>query len=136
MKGALPVATDGAQRRDRIEEEIECVQAQLEAVTFRLRQDAGWRGDEADQASDLEERTNALILHQYLVQKRQQLEHTRVRLGRGFDGACEVCGLPIDPGRLKAMIGTSRCLDCQRRMELGGMRWRSAARGKCHVGGK
>lgn len=107
------------QRRSQIEEEIKRVQAQFESVAIQLRQGVGWGNDEADKANDLVERTGALTLYQHLVQKRQQLEHARARLDLGLDGACEMCGRQIDPARLKVIIGTTRCLTCQRRLEQG-----------------
>jgi len=113
------VVADNLQRRSQIEEEIKRVQAQFESVAIRLRQGVGWGSDEADKANDLMERTEALALYQHLVQKRQQLEHARARLDLGLDGACEVCSRRIDPARLKAIIGVTRCLTCQRRLEQG-----------------
>jgi len=113
------VVADNLQRRSQIEEEIKRVQAQFESVATRLRQGVGWGSDEADKANDLVERTEALALYQHLVQKCQQLEHARARLDLGLDGACEMCGQQIDPARLKAIIGTTRCLTCQRRLEQG-----------------
>jgi DnaK suppressor protein len=113
------MVADNLQRRNQIEEEIKRVQTQFESVAIRLRQGAGWGSDEADKANDLVERTEALTLYQHLVQERQQLEHARARLAQGLDGACEMCGQRIDPARLKAIIGTTRCLTCQRRLEQG-----------------
>ena len=110
---------DSLQRQSQIEEEIKRVQAQSESVAARLRQRVGWGSDEADKAKDLMERTEALTLYQHLVQKRQQLEHARARLDRGLDGACEICSQRIDPARLKAIVSTTRCLTCQRRLEQG-----------------
>ncbi|MFB0538106.1 MAG: TraR/DksA C4-type zinc finger protein [Anaerolineae bacterium] len=117
-----PVVVDNLQRRSQIEEEIKRVQAQFESVATRLRQGTGWGSDEADKANDLVERTKALTLRQHLVQKRQQLEYARARLDQGLDGTCEVCGQQIDPARLEAIIGTTRCLTCQRRLEQGNRR--------------
>jgi len=111
------VVADNLQRRGQIEEEIERVQAQFQSVATRLRQGTGLGSDEADKANDLVEQAQALALHRHLLQKRQQLEHARARLAQGLDGACEMCGQQIDPARLKAIIGTTRCLTCQRRLE-------------------
>jgi DnaK suppressor protein len=113
------VIAGSLQRRSQIEEEIKRVQAQSESVATRLRQGIGWGSDKADKANDLVERTEALTLYQHLVQKRQQLEHARARLAQGLDGACEICGQQIDPARLKAIVSTTRCLTCQRRLEQG-----------------
>jgi DnaK suppressor protein len=113
------VVADNLQRGSQIEEEIKRVQAQFESVATRLRQGIGWGGDEADKANDLVERTEALALYQHLAQKCQQLEHAKARLDLGLDGACEICGQQIDPARLKAIIGATRCLTCQRRLERG-----------------
>jgi DnaK suppressor protein len=108
---------DSLQRRSQIEEEIERVQAQFESAAVRLRQGTGLGSDEADKANDLVEQAQALALHRHLLQKRLQMEHARARLDQGLDGNCEVCGQQIDPARLKAIIGTTRCLRCQRRLE-------------------
>lgn len=115
----MPVVADNLQRRIQIEEELKHVQAQSESVAARLRQGTGWGSDEADKTNDLVERTEALTLYQYLMRKREQLECVRARLDRGLDGACEICSQRIDPARLKAIIGTTRCLTCQRRLEQG-----------------
>jgi RNA polymerase-binding transcription factor DksA len=109
------VITNCQQRQ--IVEEIERVQAQLESVALRLRQGISWGSDEADQANDLVERAKAFALYQYLLQKRQQLERARARLDLGLDSACEVCGQLIDAGRLKIVVGATRCVDCQRCVE-------------------
>lgn len=106
-------------RRTQIEEEIKRVQAQLESAAIRLHQGIGWGSDDADEESDLVERAKALVLHRSLLQKRRQLKHARARLDQGLDGVCEMCGQQIDPARLKAIIGTTRCLTCQRRLEQG-----------------
>jgi DnaK suppressor protein len=119
VEGPLPVGADNLQRRNQIEEEIKRVQAQIESAEVRLRQGVGWGSDEADKANDLVERTKALTFHRHLVQKRQQLEHVKARLDQGLDGACEMCGRQIDPARLRAVIGTTRCVTCQRRLEQG-----------------
>jgi DnaK suppressor protein len=111
------VVADNLQRRSQIERESKRVQAQFESVTIQLRQGIGWGNDGADKANDLVERTEALALYQYLVQKRQQLERARARLDQGLDGACEICGQQIAPARLKAIVSTTRCLTCQRRLE-------------------
>ena len=58
----MPVVADNLQRRIQIEEELKHVQAQSESVAARLRQGTGWGSDEADKASDLVERTEALTL--------------------------------------------------------------------------
>ena len=113
------MVADNLQRRGQIEEEIKRVQAQFESVAARLRQGTGWGSDEADQANDLVEQAQALALHQHLLQKRRQLEYARARLDQGLDGACEMCGRQIDPARLRAIIGSTRCLTCQRRLEQG-----------------
>ncbi len=113
------MVADNLQRRSQIEGEIKRVQAQFESVATRLRQGIGWGSDEADKANDLVERTEALTLYQHLVHKSQQLEHARARLDQGLDGTCEICSQQIDPARLKALIGTTRCLTCQRHLERG-----------------
>lgn len=113
------MVADNLQRRTQIEEEIKHVQAQSESVATRLRQGTGWGSDEADKANDLVEQAQALALRQHLEQKRLQLEHARARLDQGLDGTCEMCGQQIDPARLKAIIGITCCLTCQRRLEQG-----------------
>lgn len=113
------MAADGLRGRSQICEEIDRVQAQAETFRIQLRQGFDWGGDDADKATDLVERAKALALSQHLLQKRWQLEHARARLDQGLDVTCEMCGQRIDPARLKAMTGTTRCLTCQRRLEQG-----------------
>jgi RNA polymerase-binding transcription factor DksA len=113
------MAADGLRGRSQICEEIERVQAQAETFRIQLRQGFDWGGDDVDKANDLVERAKALALYRHLLQEHRRLEHARTRLDQGLDGACEVCGWWIDPARLKAIIGTTRCLTCQRHLEQG-----------------
>ena len=118
---------DCLQRQSQIAKEIEQVRAQLESAAIRLRQGISWGSDEADQANDLVERAKALALYQHLTQKYRQLEHARARLDLGLDGACEVCGQLIHTARLKVLVGTTRCLECQQRVEQRAHRYQRCA---------
>jgi RNA polymerase-binding transcription factor DksA len=111
------MVTQSLQRRKQLEEEIEWVQEQVKSITGLLHREGSWGNDQADQASDLVERAKALAFYQDLMGKRRQLEQARTRFDLGLDGACELCGKPIDAERLRIMVGTTRCTKCQQQME-------------------
>jgi len=100
-----------------IYEELERVQTQSEIFKTQLRQNLDPGGDEADKANDLVERARAMALHWHLLQQRRQLARAQERFAQGLADVCEECGQPIDPARLKALAGVTRCLRCQRHVE-------------------
>jgi phage/conjugal plasmid C-4 type zinc finger TraR family protein len=111
------MATGGLRRRSQIYEELERVQAQAKKFGIQLRQGSDSRGDDADNANDLMERAKAIALCQYLQQKHRELVHAEKRVAQGLANVCEDCGQPIETARLETLVGVTRCVRCQRRVE-------------------
>ena len=121
------MATVGLRGCSQIYEELERVQAQAEKFSIQLRQGSDSRGDEADKANDLMQRSTGMALCHHLRQELQQLVHAEKRLAQGLASVCEDCGQPIEAARLELLVGVTRCVSCQRRAEQKARRSRSHA---------
>ncbi|MCC6179597.1 MAG: TraR/DksA C4-type zinc finger protein [Chloroflexi bacterium] len=51
----------------------------------------------------------------------QQVKEALERREQGRYGVCSDCGRQIDPARLAVRPQATRCIDCQRKLELGGI---------------
>jgi len=96
--------------------------AEIRADASRVRDESvatlsrgeGDSGDAAmaDQIADL---GNAELLRD--VSELRELQAAQVRFDDGSFGRCLDCNEEIEYFRLRAQVGASRCLDCQRRYE-------------------
>lgn len=88
----------------------------IEALKSRLRTqpEAGSHdeGDDADQASDLYDRSQMAWLIQTLEAKVHELDHAIERALEGQYGVCARCGQPIPPERLALVPETEFCVAC------------------------
>ncbi len=73
--------------------------------------------DSVDGASDVYEREKTLAIVQTLQTKLESIERALRALERGRYGICEMCGGPIEPERLAIMPHTTRCVQCQNKLE-------------------
>jgi RNA polymerase-binding transcription factor DksA len=73
--------------------------------------------DSVDAAADIYEREKTLAIIQTLEEKLAAIERALRATERGVYGICEVCGQPINPGRLEVMPHTRTCIKCQARLE-------------------
>ena len=79
--------------------------------------------DDLDRASSVQGRDTATMLAEVLFGNQLQIDRAMQRATEGRYGTCEDCERAISPERLKARPEATRCVDCQRRHELGPRRW-------------
>jgi RNA polymerase-binding transcription factor DksA len=75
--------------------------------------------DDVDRASSVQGRDAANLLAEVLSGNQLQIEHALQRMTEGGYGLCEDCHGPIPRERLSARPEATRCIECQRRHELG-----------------
>ena len=75
-------------------------------------------GDLADRANDTMRREEVQAANRLREERRRQLEYADKLAKKGKAGKCEMCGVDIDPARLRVVIGATRCVECQRHLEL------------------
>lgn len=86
------------------------LEAEVERVT-----DGG--EDSVDGASDVYEREKTLAIVQTLEIKLTSIERAMRALARGRYGICEMCGESIEAERLAIMPQSTRCVQCQNKLE-------------------
>ncbi len=101
----------------RLVQEINEVQACLQAIDMQCVQHVDGQGDGVDQANHALDLAMKLTLRRSCEQRLTQLERARARLRTGQYEVCECCGAQIDPDRLEVMPGTTLCVSCQRQSE-------------------
>ena len=77
----------------------------------------GYSNHMADSATEVFEQAKTMSLRQSQERELQMVEWALEKLAKGTFGACENCGQPIDPARLKALPQAMFCLSCQKRLE-------------------
>jgi phage/conjugal plasmid C-4 type zinc finger TraR family protein len=75
--------------------------------------------DDMERASSVQGRDAANLLTEILSGNQLQIEHALQRMTDGWYGLCEDCHGPIPRARLTARPEATRCVECQRRHELG-----------------
>jgi DnaK suppressor protein len=75
--------------------------------------------DDLDRASSAQGRNAATILAEVLSGNQLQIDRAMERVAEGRYGSCEDCGRAICRERLSVRPEATRCVDCQRRYELG-----------------
>jgi len=78
-----------------------------------------WTADDLDRASSVQGRDTATRLAAVLSGNQLQIDRAMERVTEGRYGSCEDCERAISPERLSARPEATRCVDCQRRHELG-----------------
>jgi DnaK suppressor protein len=114
-----------AKLRDRLEEErraLSAEMAELEEESFQTTQsditgEAGVDEDFADAGTATFDREQALSIANNIRDLIGQVDRALARMDEGTYGACERCGRPIDPIRLRALPRTLLCAECKRREE-------------------
>ncbi len=101
------------QMREALVQELERTKP-IELTTFPAEPG----GDLADRANDAMRREEVQASNRLREERRRQLEYADKLAEKGKAGKCEICGVDIDPARLRAMIGATRCVECQRRLEM------------------
>jgi RNA polymerase-binding transcription factor DksA len=111
--------------RARLEEErrgLSAEMAELEEESFQTTQsditgEAGVDEDFADAGTATFDREQALSIANNIRDLIGQVDRALARMDEGTYGACERCGRPIDPVRLRALPRTLLCAECKRREE-------------------
>ncbi len=106
------------QLRSRLESEqkrllMELEQMETSAQPTEVRREGspfGKREEEATESFELEKR---LALERQLRGHLAEIEQALRKLEKGTYGLCDVCGQPIDPGRLEALPEANLCLNCK-----------------------
>ncbi len=75
--------------------------------------------DDLDKAFSVQGRDAATLLAEVLSGNQLQIERAMERAAEGRYGTCENCGRAISGERLSAWPEATRCVDCQRRHEIG-----------------
>lgn len=75
--------------------------------------------DDLDRASSVQGWDTAISLAEVLSGNQLQIDRAMQRAAEGRYGTCEDCERAISPERLSARPEATRCVDCQRRYELG-----------------
>lgn len=75
--------------------------------------------DDLDTASYVQGRDAATMLAEVLSGNQVQIDRAMRRITEGRYGTCEDCERAISPERLSAWPEATRCVDCQRRHEVG-----------------
>ena len=89
------------------------------------RENIGYGNHMADDATEVFEQAKLLALRSGLEKRLIQVEDALRKMESGAYGLCEVCGVSIDPARLKAIPSASLCFSCQVHIEeRKGSTWR------------
>lgn len=68
----------------------------------------GKREEEAAESFEFEKR---LALEKQIMSKLAQIDHALDKFAKGTYGFCDICGKPINPGRLEALPQANLCLN-------------------------
>ncbi len=100
--------------RDRLSEELEAIEEHLpEVEAISVDASGGYDEDLADVASDTFEREKGIAIENSVQDLLQQVEEALGRIEDGTYGACEMCGQPIHPDRLRALPYARLCINCK-----------------------
>jgi CBS domain-containing protein/RNA polymerase-binding transcription factor DksA len=75
--------------------------------------------DMADEGADRTEFLLTEALDEHALRRLRALDHALERADQGVLDTCDSCGRRIPLARLRALPGTSQCIDCARRAERG-----------------
>lgn len=99
---------------------LEAERARLQAEVGRLSLESGQVGHGnhmADDASDVFEQAQSLMLRRHLENLLAEVSEALHRLEDGSYGICQMCGGAIDAARLEALPHATLCLRCKARSE-------------------
>jgi DnaK suppressor protein len=98
-------------------EMTELEEESFQATQSEITGEVGIDEDFADAGSATYDREQALSIANNIRDLIDQVDRAIGRIDEGTYGACERCGRPIDPARLRALPRTLLCTDCKRREE-------------------
>ena len=114
-KNTMPLALTDADRERaylRCQEEIVTLSESIESQRRHMETLVFDSSDDADQSSVFEERQITLAELQRMGQRFIVLKQAIAKNPHDL-GACECCGVDIDPGRLEIDPASDSCVDCK-----------------------
>lgn len=96
---------------DQINRKRDLLQTPISESTDEL---SGYDQHPGDLGSDTFEREKEAGLLEMLEFELKKVDDALSHIDDGSYGICEICGKPIEPGRLKRMVNTTLCVDCAR----------------------
>ena len=101
---------DSISERETLEQELARTQEELDLISQKLEEKGDFGLGQG--ASTVYEWEINLALRESAEAKIKSIQAALDRLDQGDYGLCEVCGQPIDPGRLEILPHTTLCVRC------------------------
>lgn len=119
IKTRTDISRDMTAETDQIKKTLEARRAEIMARQERVSKHTRHRdeplpADFAEQAIELENGETLVALDQEMQEELVRLDRALARLQAGNYFECEACGEAIGTERLKALPGSSLCIDCAR----------------------
>jgi len=109
--------------RRHLETERESLLEELKttACLVARRREGGPYGEEGELATEIAEVEKGFILERRMRDQLAEVEHALQKFAQGSYGLCDICGQPIELGRLAALPHANLCLSCKARRANNGM---------------
>jgi RNA polymerase-binding protein DksA len=119
IQSRTDVSRDMTAETDQIKKTLQARRAEIMARQERVsnhtrHRDEPLPADFAEQAIELENGETLVALDQEMQEELARLDKALARLQAGNYFECESCGEEIGAARLKALPGSSLCIDCAR----------------------
>ncbi|MBT8103300.1 MAG: TraR/DksA family transcriptional regulator [Gammaproteobacteria bacterium] len=105
----MSAASDKALRA-KLEKKKQELTARLERISANLRR--GYEADSKERAKQLEDNEVVDALGNEARGEIAKISAALARMDSGEFGNCVECGMPIDPGRIKAYPYADECIEC------------------------
>jgi RNA polymerase-binding protein DksA len=96
--------------RNRLADQLEQLRNNQPTENRREGSPFGKREEEATETAEME---NRMALEQRLVDQLADIDYALSKFEQGTYGTCEICGKPIDMGRLEALPQATLCMECK-----------------------
>jgi DnaK suppressor protein len=108
--GNRKMTLDSISERETLEQELARTREELDLINQKLKEKGDFGLGQG--ASTVYEWEINLALRESAEAKVKSIQVALDRLDQGDYGFCEVCGQPIDPGRLEILPHTTLCVRC------------------------
>ena len=108
--GDSKITLGSISERETLEQELARAQEELDLINQKLEEKGDFGLGQG--ASTVYEWEMNLALRESAEAKVESIRAALDRLDQGDYGLCEVCGQPIDPGRLEILPHTTLCVRC------------------------
>ena len=98
-------------------EEQRRLKVEISKTEMSSREQVGYGNHIADDATEVFEQTQLLALRLGLEKRLVQVEDALQRMSVDEYGLCEICGVQINPARLRVIPSASFCITCQTHAE-------------------